>query len=83
MFLAIPPTRKPTIAGGVPPVSVNYSTEGTKPSVVDVNKQAQQDVSKPNIGLIYGTVFGVVALILVVCVIVFIIARKKRSPKLE
>lgn len=80
MFLAIPPTRKPTIAGSVPPVSVNYTT---KPSVVDVNKQAQQDVSKPNIGVIYGTVFGVVALILVVCIIVFIIARKKRSPKLE
>lgn len=82
LSVAVPPTRKPTATSSsiVSPVSVSYSTQ---PSVVN-KQQAHQDGDKSNTGLIFGLVFGGVALIVVIVVIVVIIAaRKKRSPKLQ
>ena len=80
---AVPPTRKPTATSPsrVSPVSVSYSTQ---PSVV-IKQQAHQDDGKSNTGLIYGFVGGGVALLFLVlgAVVLYIVARKKRSPKLQ
>jgi len=82
LSVAVPPTTKPTasLSSNVSAVSVNYTTQ---PSV-DVKQQAPQDGGKSNSGLIYGLVFGFLVLLLLVGgIVLFIVARRKRSPKLQ
>ena len=47
-----------------------------------VDKQTGSDESKPNFGLIFGILAGVFVVIVTVIVLV-VIARKKRSPRLQ
>lgn len=83
LSVAVPPTRKPTATSSsiVSPVSVSYSTQ---PSIV-IKQEAHQDGGKSNTGLIFGLAFGGVALLFVVVgiIVVYIVAKKKRSPKLQ
>lgn len=78
----MPPTTKPSPSSSSTvssPASVSYSTEEPV-----VKQQSGQDDSKPNYGIILGAVFGVVGFIAIVFIIILlIIARRKRSPKLE
>ena len=48
-----------------------------------VDKQSGSDESKPNFGLIFGILAGVFVVIVTVCVVLVVIARKKRSPRLQ
>lgn len=81
-YSAMPPTTKPSPSSSSTvssPASVSYSTEEPV-----VKQQSGQDDSKPNYGIILGAVFGVVGFIAIVFIIILlIIARRKRSPKLE
>ena len=83
LSVAVPPTRKPTATSSsrVSSVSVSYSTQ---PSVV-IKQQAHQDGGKSSTGLIYGLAVGggVTILFVVLGVVLYIVARKKRSPKLQ
>ena len=81
-YSVMPPTTKPSPSSSSTvssPASVSYSTEEPV-----VKQQSGQDDSKPNYGIILGAVFGVVGFIAIVFnIILLIIARRKRSPKLE
>lgn len=80
-YSAMPPTTKPSPSSSSTvssPASVSYSTEEPV-----VKQQSGQDDSKPNYGIILGALLGVVGFIVIVSIILYIIARRKRSPKLE
>lgn len=80
-YSAMPPTTKPSPSSSSivsSPASVSYSTEEPV-----VKQQSGQDDSKPNYGIILGALLGVVGFIVIVSIILYIIARRKRSPKLE
>ena len=79
IFSAMPPTRKPpTPTSNVSPVTVSNGSE----PLADVKLTPRDDI-KPKFGIIFGAVFGAVAVVLIVCIILLVIARRKRSPKLE
>ena len=77
---AVPPTKKPTPTKTASPVIANYTSN---PSVNIVDNQSGQSESKPNFGLIFGLTFGLLALIILLCIAVFIIAKRRQSPRLE
>ena len=77
-LIASPPVTETTTP--LSPVSVNYTSN---PSVNIVDKQSGSDESKPNFGLIFGILAGVIVVIVTVCVVLVVIARKKRSPRLQ
>ena len=64
------PTEEPT---------VNYTSY---PSGRNVDKQVFQPDSKANLGLIAGLVGGLL-LVVLLCFVVFFVAKKKRSPRLQ
>lgn len=51
--------------------SSSANSEGTKPSSTNKNK-------KKNVGMIIGIVFGCVGVIVILCIVIFIIIRKRR-----
>ncbi|XP_068726742.1 very low-density lipoprotein receptor-like isoform X2 [Montipora capricornis] len=72
-----PPSTKSSTKTSTPPF-VNHT------SVNNVDKQILfQEKSEPNYGLIFGLVFGVLVLILATGCVILVIAKKKRSPRLQ
>ena len=79
-LIAAPATANPPPETSTPPVVVNSTS---KPSVGIVDKQPVRAERKTSLRLILGVVFGPLVVILAVFIVVFIIARRKRSPRLE
>ena len=79
-LIAVPATAKPPPETSTSPIVVNYTSN---PSVSIHDKQTAQAGKKTNLGLILGVVFGVLVGIIAVFITFFIIARRKRSPRLE